>query len=106
MANFKTLSRYATKEIDTTRDGQQFIVLRQPLNLEPSAGDTYITITQELVNRPDLLAYRAYGDRELWWAIYEFNNISDPLFELQTGQILRIPELSRVRAAITSVRNS
>ena len=104
MANFKKLSRYEKKEIQNTRDGQQFIVLRQPLNLEPASGDTYVTITQELEKRPDLISYRAYGKRDLWWAIYEFNGISDPLFELRSGQTLRIPELARLEAAINTSR--
>jgi len=102
MANFKRLSRYDTKEIEVTRDGKQFLTLRQPLNLTPDSGDVYVTITQELLQRPDLIADRIYGNRELWWVIYEFNNISDPLFELVLGQVLRIPSLTRVQTAISN----
>ena len=106
MANFKRLSRYADKELQEDRSGQQFIVLRQPLNLEPAAGDIYVTVNQELLQRPDLITTRAYGsgNRELWWVIYEFNDISDPLFELKLGQIIRIPALARVQAALSKSR--
>lgn len=104
MANFKRSSRYIDRELEKNREGKEFLVLRQPLNLEPAEGDIYVTINQELLQRPDLIAYRAYGDRELWWVIYEFNNISDPLFELKLGQIIRLPELQRVQEALSSSR--
>lgn len=104
MANFKRTSRYARREIKTDRDGKQFITLKEPLNLQPAEGDIYVTITEELVQRPDLISFKAYGTTEYWWVIYEFNNISDPLFELTTGQILRIPRLARVQAALADTR--
>lgn len=104
MANFKRSSRYSAKEIEEDRAGEQFIVLRQPLNLGLAAGDIYVTINQELLQRPDLIAHKAYGDRELWWVIYEFNNISDPLFELKLGQTIRLPALGRVQTALASIR--
>jgi hypothetical protein len=104
MANFKKNSRYNNRVVENDRDGQQFITLRQPLNLEHSSGDIFVTINQELTQRPDLIAFRAYGDSTLWWVIYEYNDISDPLFELQIGQILRIPELSRVRQRLADTR--
>lgn len=104
MANFKRASRYSKKEIENNRSDEQFIVLRQSLNLEPDSGDVYVTINQELLQRPDLIAYRAYGDRELWWVIYEFNGISDPLFELKLNQTIRIPALSRVQNALATIR--
>ena len=104
MANFKRSSRYVNRSIESNRNGKRFIVLREPLNLEPSSGDIYVTITQELLQRPDLIAQKAYGDRELWWIIYEFNNISDPLFDLQLGQIIRIPTLSRVQEVLSTIR--
>ena len=104
MANFKQSSRYSQRIVEFDREGKQFLVLRHQLNLIPAAGDIYLTITQELLQRPDLIAHRAYGDRELWWVIYEFNNINDPLFELTLGQILRIPAIERVRKALTDTR--
>ena len=104
MANFKRLSRYAKRNLEEDRNGEQFIVLREPLNLEPASGDIYVTVNQELLQRPDLIAHRAYGNRELWWVIYEFNGISDPLFELKLGQTIRIPALSRVQTALASIR--
>lgn len=100
MANFKSLSRYTTGTVAQNRSGQKFLMLRRTLSLTEDAGDVFVTITQDLANRPDLISNKAYGTPDLWWVIYEFNNIRDPLFEIQPGRILRIPELERVLLAI------
>jgi hypothetical protein len=42
------------------------------------------------INRADLISKRLYGTTELWWAILDYNRISDP-FSLVVGQRLRIP---------------
>lgn len=100
MANFKSLTRYTNGEVSKTRSGKEFLVLRKPLVLEPAEGDIYVTITSKFIGRPDLIGFTAYGDRRLWWAIFEFNNIRDPFFDLKLGQILRIPSKTRLLAAI------
>ena len=103
MANFKPLTRYTNGEISKNRSGQEFLVLRKSLSLEPSADDTFITITNKFIGRPDLIGYTAYKDRRLWWTIFEFNNIRDPFFGLKPGQILRIPSKARVLEAISKL---
>jgi len=105
MANFRRLSRYTGGILEKNRSGQDFLTLRLPLNLQPSDGDVFVEITQDLLNRPDLISYKAYGTPDLHWAIYEFNGIRDPLFELQIGQILRIPEINRVLLAIQNLED-
>lgn len=106
MANFKKLSRYTGATVTKNRSGKDFLILRRPLQLEPGDGDIYVTITQELEHRPDLVSFKAYGIPDLWWAIYEFNGIRDPLFNLRQGMILRIPELERVLSAIEALELS
>lgn len=103
MANFKSSSRYRRIVITSNRSGKNFIILRNQLKLEAGEDDTFVTITQEMVQRPDLIAQTFYGNTEYWWVIYEFNGIRDPLFELKLGQILRIPALDRVLAAIEAL---
>lgn len=103
MANFKSTSRYARALATTNRSGQNFIILRRQLDLQPEQDDTFFTVTQEVLQRPDLVAQTFYGNTELWWVIYEFNDIRDPLFELKLGQILRIPAIDRVLAAIAEL---
>lgn len=105
MANFKLYSRYFNGTVATNRSGQNFLLLRQPLNLGTNSRDTFVTITKEIENRPDILASQLYGNPDLWWVIYEFNGISDPFFELKAGQILRIPELERVLSSIRSLES-
>ena len=94
MANFKNTSRYNNAIVTSNRSNKNFIILRKSIKLEPSQGDTFFMVTQEVLKRPDLIAQTFYGNTEYWWCIYEFNNIRDPLFELKLGQILRIPALS------------
>lgn len=103
MANFKDLSRYTGGQFTTNRSGKKFLILRKNLGLEPSDGDIFVTVTAETENRPDLVSTTAYGISDLWWVIYEFNEIKDPFFDLRRGQTLRIPELARVIAAINAL---
>ena len=105
MANFKDFTRYTGGIASRTRSGKSFLVLRPPLNLEDDEGDTVLRVPTNLIRRPDLLSAQVYGTPHLWWVIYEFNGIKDPLFEITTGTILKIPELSRVLEAIQSLEN-
>lgn len=105
MANFKNTSRYKRAIVTTNRSNKGFILLRKPLNLSPDQGDTFFTVTQEVIKRPDLISHTFYGNADYWWAIYEFNGIRDPLFELKLGQILRIPDLNRVLRAISELED-
>ena len=100
MANFKRYSRYTNGKTDKDRSLEDFIILRDPLQLEPGDDDIFVEIKQNLLNRPDLIAQIAYQNPDLWWVVLEFNNISDPLFELRSGQLLRLPNKERLLAAI------
>lgn len=106
MANFKKNTRYTNGKIDKNRSNQDFLILRPKLNLLPASGDVFVTITADIANRPDLISFKAYGVVELWWAIYELNNIRDPLFDLQIGQIIRLPAVGRLTAAISMLGKS
>lgn len=104
MANFKKNSRYTGGKVDKNRSGQDFLILRRPLNLERSDGDVFVVVTQEDEKRPDLVSQKAYGIPDLWWVIYEFNEIKDPFFDLKMGTELRVPELERVLDAIEELK--
>lgn len=106
MARFKRLSRYTGGIVTKNRAEEDFLILRRPLNLSQDDGDIFIEVTQDLEKRPDLVSYKAYGIPDLWWVIYEFNGIRDPLFELTIGQVLRIPDIERVQAAIEELENN
>jgi len=100
MANFKPKSRYDNGTVTFSRDNTQFLVLRAALDLGPDNTDTYVTINQDLLKRPDLISFKAYGTPDLWWVIMEYNKIVDPLFDLSINQILKIPNINRVLEAI------
>lgn len=100
MATFKPLNRYTNGISTFTRNNVQFLMLARPLALELDNTDVYITLTADLIARPDLIAHKAYGNSTLWWAILQYNSIRDPIFELRSGQVLRIPTMDRVNTAI------
>lgn len=106
MANFKGLSRYTGGQVIKNRSGKDVLVLRRPLNLTEDDGDVFVQVTQEMEKRPDLVASKAYNNSDLWWVIYEFNNIRDPFFGLKAGMLIRIPALERVLAAIDELGNN
>ncbi len=103
MANFKPLNRYTNGIVTFTRNNQKFLVLREPLDLPLDNTDVLVTITQDIARRPDLISFKAYGNPDFWWVIYEYNGIRDPVFDLKSGQILRIPTLERVNSAIAKL---
>lgn len=100
MANFRDYTRYTAGRIAENRSGEKFLALRKPLNLQEADDDVLVQITQDLVDRPDLVASKAYDNPDLWWVIYEFNGIQNPLEDLNIGDILRVPDISRVIDAI------
>lgn len=54
-----------------------------------------ISVTKDYVARPDLVSLAVYGDDKYADIICKINGISNP-FELNTGMILFIPDLSSV----------
>lgn len=103
MANFKKNTRYTNGLVDTNRSEEKFLVLRQPLSLEQSSDDIFVNLTQDDARRPDIISQKAYNTTDLWWVIAEYNNISDPLFQLTAGLTIRIPQLVRVLEAIKNL---
>lgn len=100
MANFNNSSRYVNTVVEDNRSDQQFLPLRPRLNLEAKENDIFFQVTKELEKRPDLISFDIYGTADLWWVIYEFNEINDPFFDLTQGQILRMPASERVIIAL------
>lgn len=103
MANFKPLNRYTNGIVTFSRNGTKFLVLRKPLNLVEDSTDVYVTLTQDLISRPDNISFKAYGTPDLWWVIAEYNGIIDPISDFKINQILKIPDINRVINAIKSM---
>jgi hypothetical protein len=100
MARFLAGSRYTNGVVSVNRDGDQFLVLRDLLVLDPAPTDSFITVTDEMLNRPDIISYVAYQRPDLWWAIFDVNTIKNPYTDLYVNQRLRIPELDLLLSAI------
>ena len=105
MARFLQGSRYTNGVVSKNRDGNQFLILRNLLILAPSELDTFITVTNEMITRPDILSFVAYQRPDLWWAIFDINAIKD-VFSLQVNQKLRIPPLNNVLSAINTLNSN
>ena len=48
-------------------------------------------LTSRDIMRPDLISYRAYGTVSLWWVILAFNDIENPLTDLEPGMLIELP---------------
>jgi len=53
----------------------------------------YYTIGDGDVGRPDAIAFLFYQQERYWWVIAVTNNIIDPINEMTTGRILKIPDI-------------
>jgi hypothetical protein len=65
------------------------------------------------ITRPDIIAYRVYGDASLFWAIAIRNNLLLPLVDLQAFQddpkkVLLCPQMDDIQRALqeSSANNS
>ena len=86
-----TDSRYASGTIfkaqDARNDTHQVTVLRK----FPSGKSTYYMYEWQEGDRLDELAYRLYGNSNIWWQIMDYNpEVSDAL-NIAPGTLLRVP---------------
>jgi hypothetical protein len=66
--------------------------------IEDSNDDSY-SIESQYNMRPDLLAYKLYGNSRYWWLFSARNKdiLIDPIQDFKTGTTIRIPKLNNVR---------
>lgn len=66
------------------------------------ADDVVFTINETYQYRPDLLAFDLYGDQGLWWvfALRNPNSIQDPVFDMQAGKQIYIPNKSTLNSVL------
>ena len=71
-------------------------------NLSIEKDDKQFEVTNQYEFRPDLLAYDLYGYSDLWWVFSVRNKdvIKDPIYDLYAGQVIYLPKLSSLRAAL------
>jgi hypothetical protein len=100
MANFRTGSRYTNGTFTLDKNNKEFLILRNNISVPTSENDTFFTVEGQYVKRIDLISQEMYGRPDLGWAILDVNNLREPLFDLQVGQVLRIPPLNKILEAI------
>lgn len=64
--------------------------------------DINYTVENFFEYRLDQIATMFYGEPRFWWVIAQYNNILDPVGEIYTGRILRIPSKDRLSTMLAS----
>jgi hypothetical protein len=63
------------------------------------------TVKEFEIARLDLISYAEYGSVELWWLVGKVNNIIDPLQDVKTGDVLRVPSIVQLEAYLQLVKS-
>lgn len=81
-----------------TDDNTFFRDYYKPINIRRDITDQFIIISAEFHNKPGRLAESLYGSPRLSWVFSYFNRdlISDIIFDLKEGMIIRIPTKERL----------
>ena len=91
---FNRYSRYTAGGTTETANG--FIEWWEKTNFPADASDTLYTVEAFYTGRLDLIANTFYNEPRYWWFIAQYNNILDPISEIVTGRVLRIPTKIRM----------
>ena len=59
-------------------------------------SDELFAVPVWLANRLDLISNQFYGTKNLWWVVSMVNNQLDPLVGFVPGDLIRIPQKSRL----------
>lgn len=97
------LSRYRRTDVLQADDGSElFFDTWVPPTIIRRSEPTIHIVTEEEIGRPDLIAFRLYGDSSFFWAIaiQKENQIFNPLRDMTVGQKLTIPHKDDVLAAL------
>jgi len=76
-----------------------YLNLMTPRTVVNDPSDEIYVITSEYNMRPDLLAYKLYGNSR-YWRLFSMRNkdtLIDPIQDFKTGTTIRIPKLNNVR---------
>jgi hypothetical protein len=93
MVNFNDYGIY--KYTDTSGEYRNYY---EPLNISFDKSDIYYIVPSEYNQKPGNLANKLYGSPQFSWVFMYFNRntISDPIFDLKEGLIIRIPTKKRL----------
>lgn len=66
---------------------------------------TAFQVSDDSEYRLDIISNKVYGTPDLWWVIGVYNGILNPLWELVTGNFLRIPSRADVEFVLQNKAN-
>ena len=102
--NLEPLSRYRRTRVfsdeETLSDGRPFFGTWRPPEIVLHRPPSFRVLQPDELTRPDLLAFRTYGNPTLFWAIAMTNNIMLPMRDMRVGQRMIIPHIDDVLAAL------
>ena len=75
-------------ENDLVKNYWELFEIKRPLS--------YINLTRQHLQRPDLLSYSVYGDQQFWWIISKFNHIDDWWNDVEIGASIAIPNMADI----------
>lgn len=73
-----------------------------------SRETTLYTVIEADIKRPDLIAIKAYGDKNkmnVWWIILQYNNIVDIWNDMEPGDVLNIPHPLDIEDLLVGLQN-
>lgn len=88
--------RYKNTWAYKNENNQFFLGTFSPTNIPSDRTDKLYVVEPGDISRPDLIAYKFYGNPTLYWIILWLNGISDPFEGMYPGSVLRIPSLQRL----------
>ena len=93
MTSFNSHSLYINT--DSTEHYRDYY---KPIELGYDDSDMFLIVTSEFHQKPGNLANHLYGDPRLSWVFSYFNRnqISDIIFDLKQGMIIRVPTKERL----------
>lgn len=88
-------SRYLSLDILKDSEGEYFLETWKDIGIKESDLDNFHEVKKREENRLDLIANKYYRNHTFWWVIALANDIKNP-FDIEVGDILRIPSLSTI----------
>lgn len=84
-------SRYAASAVNVVDHPTRGSILSVSPRLAQTRVFNFTYLALEAEDRPDLIAYRVYGDASMWWKIADANPEILDWSEVDPGTVLRIP---------------
>lgn len=88
-------SRYRRFDVIKDSNGDRFLESWRKIEIRETENDSFHEIQTKEENRLDLIANQYYDNHKFWWIIALANNLNNP-FDLEVGEVLRIPSLEAI----------